>query len=116
MAKTTHFCLGHAVKSEISYTPGHIDCGMEMDMDHEEDDSSQNPQSCCENITEHLQVDDEVQLKKQYFSIEPLFAQALVLVFVFGVELVEIDQPEYVLYTTPPLLQDYPVLYQSFLI
>lgn len=89
---------------------------MEMDMDHEEDDSSQNPQSCCENITEQLQVDDEVQLKKQYFSIEPLFAQALVLVFVFGVELVEIDQPEYVLYTTPPLLQDYPVLYQSFLI
>lgn len=110
--------MGHAIKSEISYSPGHIDCGMKMDMEHEEDDSdsTQNPKSCCENITEHLQVDDEVQLKKQHFSIDPTFAQAFVAVFVFGVELVEIDQPEYALYTTPPLLQDYPVLYQSFLI
>lgn len=118
MAKTTHFCMGNAMKSEIGFAPGHLDCGMGMDMGHEENesDSEKSPQSCCKNITEHLQVDDDFQLKKDHFSFELNFAIALVQVLYFGFDLTDTEQPSIALYTSPPLHQDFHVLFEQFLI
>ena len=86
MAKTTHFCMGHAMKSEIGFGEKHLDCGMDMDMDQSEneEDNHQDKKSCCENITEHLQVDEDVQLKKFEAKIQFNFAVALFEVFLFG--------------------------------
>lgn len=118
MAKTTHFCMGAEMTSELGFGAKHVDCGMEMPMSHDEQDSDnqKDPNSCCENITEHLQVDDEVQLKKSDVQFQLNFAVALVQVFIFGLT-PSTDQPNtfWTAYS-PPISRDYQVLYQNFLI
>lgn len=118
MAKTTHFCMGHEMKSEIGFGEKHLDCGMGMPMDHNENDKDdhQDSNSCCENITEHLQVDDDVQLKKFEAKIQFNFAVAFFEVFLFGVDLLtSVDsQVTYYLSPTPP--EDLHLLYESLLI
>ncbi len=118
LAKTTHFCMGHAMKSEIGFSQKHLNCGMTMPMDHSENeaDNEQDSNSCCENITEHLQVDDEVQLKKLDIKIDLNFAVALVQVFVFGSDLNSNEIREASNYLPPPPTQDLHVLYETFLI
>ena len=118
MAKTTHFCMGMEMKSEIGFGEKHVDCGMNMPMDHSENnaDNHQDPKSCCENITTQLQVDDEFQLKKHDVNLSLNFAMAFVQVFVFGMEILPSGTTDFPPYSHPPLEQDLQVLYQSFLI
>ncbi|WP_420915753.1 HYC_CC_PP family protein [Algoriphagus taiwanensis] len=118
MAKTTHFCMGMEMKSEIGFGEKHVDCGMNMPMDHEEnqDDNHQDPKSCCENVTTHLQVDDEVSLKKAEIQFNLNFAVALVQVFVFGLDPVSSETSPLPTYYPPPIEQDLQVLHQTFLI
>lgn len=118
MAKTTHFCMGMEMKSEIGFGEKHVDCGMNMPMNHSENetDNQQDPKSCCENVTTHLQVDDEVQLKKVDINLSLDFAVALVQVFVFGVEPISSEKTQFPTYSPPPIEQNLQVLYQSFLI
>jgi hypothetical protein len=118
MAKTTHFCMGHAMKSEIGFGEKHLDCGMEMPMDHSENeqDNQKDPSSCCENITEHLQVDEDVQLKKFEIKLDLNFALALVQVFIFGLDASLQENPELPHYPSPPPVEDLHVLYETHLI
>lgn len=118
MAKTTHYCMGTEMKSELGFAAKHVDCGMEMPMNHDENssDNQKDPSSCCENVTEHLQVDDDVQLKKLDIQFHLNFAVALVQVFVFGLE-PSLDEPNtFSADYTPPISRDFQVLYQNFLI
>ena len=110
--------MGMEMKSEIGFGEKHMDCGMNMPMDHSENeaDNQQDPKSCCENVTTQLQVDDEFQLKKHDVNLSLNFAVAFVQVFVFGMEIIPSDRPDYPQYSHPPLEQDLQVLYQSFLI
>lgn len=118
MAKTTHFCMGMEMKSEIGFGEKHVDCGMGMPMDHSENeqDNQQDAKSCCENITEQIQVDDEFQLKKVEFKFSHDFAIALVQVFVLGIAPASAEKVTFSPYFSPPIEQDFQALYQRFLI
>ena len=118
MAKTTHMCMGTEMKSELGFGAKPVDCGMEMPMDHSENssDNQKDPKSCCENITEQIQVDDEFQLKKLDFQFQLDIAVALVQVFIFGLDQIEAEQTFFSPYLSPPLDQNLQVLYQNFLI
>jgi hypothetical protein len=118
MAKTTHFCMGHAMKSEIGFGEKHLDCGMEMPMDHSENeqDNSKDSKSCCENITEHLQVDEDVQLKKFEAKIQFNFAVALFEVFLFGVDPLTSVDSQVTCYLSPTPPEDLHLLFESLLI
>lgn len=119
MAKTTHWCMGHEMESSIGFGAKHLDCGMNMAMEHSEtgDNSSEDPNSCCENTTQHLQVDDDFQLKSLDFQID---FQSIPLVFYFlQVNFNFLPFVKQVLpgVETPPLiLQDFQILFQTFLI
>lgn len=118
MAKTTHFCMGMEMKSEIGFGEKHVDCGMNMPIDHGENDSDNHDdsKSCCENVTTQLQVDDEVQLKKVDFDLSLNFAVALVQVFIFGIDSDSFEGDQFHTSSPPLIEQDLQVLYQSFLI
>ncbi|GMQ27396.1 HYC_CC_PP family protein [Algoriphagus confluentis] len=118
MAKTTHFCMGMEMKSELGFGEKHVDCGMNMPMDHSENDTDNqhDPNSCCENVTTQLQVDDEVSLKKAEIQFNLTFAVALIQVFVFSLDLTTAENTPLPDYLPPPIEQDLQVLYQSFLI
>lgn len=118
MAKTTHFCMGMEMKSELGFGEKHVDCGMNMPMDHSENDSDNqhDPKSCCENVTTQLQVDDEVSLKKAETPLNLTFAVALIQAFIFSLDLTTAENTPLPDYSPPPIEQNLQVLYQSFLI
>lgn len=91
---------------------------MEMPMDHneQEQDNNQDKKSCCENITEHLQVDEDVQLKKFEIKLDLNFAIALVQVFIFEMDHSTQENPDLPHYSSPPPVEDLHVLYETYLI
>ncbi|MFN3996468.1 HYC_CC_PP family protein [Algoriphagus sp.] len=118
MAKTTHFCMGHEMKSEIGFSQKHLDCGMNMQMNHSENesDNQNDPESCCKNITEQLQVDDDVQLKKVDIKLDINFAVSLVHIFFIGADIFSNKAQEFPQYNSPPPTQELHILYESLLI
>lgn len=110
--------MGHAMKTEIGFGEKHLDCGMSMPMEHEENsqDNQKDVKNCCENITEHLQVDEDVQLNKFEVKFNLSFALALIQVYIFGSNTVKVEYPNFPNYTSPPPIGELHLLYQTFLI
>ncbi|WP_135070028.1 HYC_CC_PP family protein [Algoriphagus kandeliae] len=116
MAKTTHFCMGHEVKSEIGFGEKDVDCGMNMDSSKDEDSPKSDPTSCCQNIVEHMQVEDDFSAEKHTISFDLEFVAAFTQVFIFGIE--EVEKEVYTPFHTdsPPPTTPLHILYQTFLI
>ncbi|WP_449500890.1 HYC_CC_PP family protein [Algoriphagus lutimaris] len=120
MAKSTHFCGGLEMLSELSLNASHINCGMEQkkpDCDtndgkvHVHQDSG-----CCDNEFEVLQLDEDFSINKASFHLNLDFAFALVHTFIFKVSLEETTATTYSDYSPPFLKQDHQVLFQTFII
>jgi len=90
-----------------------------MAMEHSEtgENSSEDPKSCCENTTQHLQVDDDFQLKSLDFQVN---LQSIPLVFYFfqiNFNFLPFANQALPSFEAPPLiLQDFQILFQTFLI
>jgi hypothetical protein len=116
MAKTTHWCMGHEMESAIGFGEKHLDCGMELP-NEDSTTSSEDPSSCCENKTQHLQVDDDFQVSQIEFQLSPSFILPLLQVFVFEVDFLTINEVDFTSEHSPPVhKRDFQLLYQSFLI
>jgi hypothetical protein len=117
MAKTTHWCMGHAMDSAIGFGEKHLDCGMELPADQENEATSEDPSSCCENKTQHLQVDDDFQVSQLDFQLNPTFTIPFIQVFVFGFDFFAVSAIHFPTESSPdPLKRDFQLLYQTFLI
>jgi hypothetical protein len=117
MAKTTHWCMGHAMDSAIGFGEKHLDCGMELPTDQENEATPEDPSSCCENKTQHLQVDDDFQVSQLDFQLNPTFTLPFIQVFVFGFDFFAINAIHYPAESSPaPPKRDFQLLYQTFLI
>ena len=117
MAKTTHWCMGHAMDSAIGFGEKHLDCGMELPVDQENEATSEDPSSCCENKTQHLQVDDDFQVSQLDFQLNPTFTLPLIQVFVFGFDFFAVSAFHFPAEFSPdPPKRDFQLLYQTFLI
>ena len=116
MAKTTHWCMGHEMESSIGFGEKHLDCGMELP-NEDSTTSSEDPSSCCENKTQHLQVDDDFQVSQIEFQLSPSFILPLLQAFVFEVNFFNIQEVDFPSEHSPPVpKRDFQLLYQSFLI
>ena len=117
MAKTTHWCMGHAMDSAIGFGEKHLDCGMELPADQENEATPEDPSSCCENKTQHLQVDDDFQVSQLDFQLNPTFTLPFIQVFVFGFDFFAISAFHFPAESSPdPPKRDFQLLYQTFLI
>ena len=116
MAKTTHWCMGHEMESAIGFGEKHLDCGMELP-NEDSTTSSEDPSSCCENKTQHLQVDDDFKVSQIEFQLSPSFILPLLQAFVFEVDFFNIQEVDFPSEHSPPVpKRDFQLLYQSFLI
>ncbi len=115
MAKTTHWCMGHEMESVVGFGEKHLDCGMELP-DEQEDASNTDPDSCCKNTTQHLQVDDDFQLSSLDHSLDLPFVYALLQTFVLGANFFTIIAGDIPQNSSPPLPQDLQLLYETYLI
>ena len=117
MAKTTHWCMGHAMDSAIGFGEKHLDCGMEVPADQENEATPEDPSSCCENKTQHLQVDDDFQVSQLDFQLNPTFTIPFIQVFVVGLDFFAVSVIHFPAESSPdPPKRDFQLLYQTFLI
>jgi hypothetical protein len=117
MAKTTHWCMGHEMESAIGFGKKHLDCGMELPADQENEATSEDPSSCCENKTQHLQVEDDFQVSQLDFQLNPTFTLPFIQVFVFGFDFFAVSAIDFPAESSPPFpKRDFQLLYQTFLI
>ncbi|MEN2284077.1 hypothetical protein AAGF08_18180 [Algoriphagus sp. SE2] len=119
MAKSTHFCGGMEMLSEMSIKASHIDCGMEQktpDCDSEEDHQTHFKSSCCDNEFEVMNMDEDFSFAKAGINLHLDFAVAFVYTFIFNGNIQETPIAEYSYYSPPILKQDHQVLFQTFLI
>jgi hypothetical protein len=117
MAKTTHWCMGHAMDSAIGFGEKHLDCGMELPADQENEATPEDPSSCCENKTQHLQVDDDFQVSQLDFQLNPTFTLPFIQIFVFGLDFFAGSALHFPAESSPdPPKRDFQLLYQTFLI
>ncbi len=117
MAKTTHWCMGHAMDSAIGFGEKHLDCGMELTVDQENKATSEDPSSCCENKTQHLQVDDDFQVSQLDFQLNPTFTIPFIQVFVVGFDFFAVSAVHFPTESSPdPPKRDFQLFYQTFLI
>ena len=116
MAKTTHWCMGHEMESAIGFGEKHLDCGMELP-NEDSTTSSEDPSSCCENKTQHLQVDDVFQVIQIEFQLSPSYILPPLQAFIFEVDFFSIQEVDFPSEHSPPVpKRDFQLLYQSFLI
>jgi hypothetical protein len=116
MAKTTHWCMGHEMESAIGFGKKHLDCGMELPT-KDSNSSTEDPSSCCENKTQHLQVDDDFQFSQVDFQLNPTFTLPLIQVFVIGLDFFAVNALVFPAESSPPFpKRDFQLLYQTFLI
>lgn len=119
MAKSTHFCGGLEMLSELSLNASHIDCGMEQKVpDCESKDSKTHlkAKGCCDNEFEILNMDEDFSITKATFNLHLNFAVAFVHTFIFNSSLEVPLNSELPDYYPPILKRDHQVLFQTFLI
>lgn len=119
MAKSTHFCGGLEMLSELSLNASHINCGMKQKVpDCEPNDGKAHVQDsgCCDNEFEILHLDEDFSISKASLHLNLDFALAWVHTFVIKVSLEEATVTTYSDYSPPIIEQDHQVLYQTFLI
>lgn len=119
MAKSTHFCGGLEMLSQLSLNASHINCGMEQKIpDCETNDGKVHVQDsgCCDNEFEILHLDEDFSITKASLHLNLDFAYALVHTFILNVSLEETTSTTYSGYSPPFLKQDQQVLFQTFII
>lgn len=119
MAKTTHWCMGHEMESSIGFGEKNLDCGMGLPLENPNhtDTSSEDPSNCCENKTQHLQVDDDFQVSQVEVQLSPSFIFPLLHVFIFESQIFSFQEVDFTYENSPPVpIRNFQTLYQSFLI
>ncbi|MBN3582304.1 hypothetical protein JYB64_07875 [Algoriphagus aestuarii] len=120
MARSTHFCGGMEMLSELSLKAAHIDCGMEQvlpDCDSEKEHQNHFKSShCCDNEFELVNMDEDFSFAKAGINLHLDFAVAFVHTFIFNRIIQEESLSEIPFYTPPILELDQQVLFQTFII
>jgi len=115
----THFCMGHAIESQLSMGHGHLDCGMEkMDSEcasHPEKKIHFEESPCCDNEYLSMDVEEEFQSSLDRYSLNFEFVGVFMASF-FGLFTVNQQKPEYSQYIPPLVIRDISTLHQVFLI
>ncbi len=116
LAYAQHFCGDYEMLTEITLGEKHLSCGMAM-IDSACGDEHAEDHDCCDN--EYTKVNTDDQFTKASFSIEfqDVFLNAFISTFVFdNFTDEELSETFYKNYYPPPLVEDLPLLYETFLI
>ncbi|GAB3343234.1 hypothetical protein GCM10027429_33560 [Marivirga atlantica] len=117
----THLCGEHVAKMAITFGQTDLDCGMdqmEMGCINENNHTGHQFQKkgCCENQYASIESDDATTTKIVLKSIQLDFLVAFAYTYL-SIDPFAVDADiHYLSYSPPKLRQDFPVLFQSFLI
>lgn len=110
-----HYCGGKFIKSQISFLPSKLSCGMKIDSKKNCDDSESFSRVCCSNEHLSFELDED-------FNVDQAVTTAFISCFTIPTSLIEkyefVNDITYSFlgYSPPPLERDIIIFNQSFLI
>ena len=112
-----HFCGGHQMMAKVTIGQERLSCGMALVKDLCDESHQSDTHSCCNNLYTQVAFDDTVEQPIVEFQLTPPF-KANTTTFSASVYEILTLQKEvvYTIYNPPPLIKDFPVLFDTFLI
>ncbi|MFB0942620.1 MAG: hypothetical protein QMB21_04295 [Patiriisocius sp.] len=112
-----HFCGGHQMMAKVTIGQERLSCGMALVKDLCDESHQSDTHSCCNNLYTQVAFDDTVEQPTVEFQLTPPL-KANTTTFSASVYEILTLQKEvvYTIYNPPPLIKDFPVLFDTFLI
>ena len=112
-----HFCGGHQMMAKVTIGQERLSCGMAPVKDLCDESHQSDTHSCCDNRYTQVAFDDTVEQPVVEFQLTPPFK---VNNTTFSASACKVLTPKkeivYTIYNPPPLIKDFPVLFDTFLI
>ena len=112
-----HFCGGHQMMAKVTIGQERLSCGMAPVKDLCDESHQSDTHSCCNNLYTQVAFDDTVEQPTVEFQLTPPL-KANTTTFSASVYEILTLQKEvvYSIYNPPPLIKNFPVLFDTFLI
>lgn len=112
-----HFCGGHQMMAKVTIGQERLSCGMAPVKDLCDDSHQSDTHSCCNNLYTQVAFDDTVEQPIVEFQLTPPL-KANTTTFSASVYEILTLQKEvvYTIYNPPPLIKNFSVLFDTFLI
>ncbi|MGY8920427.1 MAG: HYC_CC_PP family protein [Flavobacteriales bacterium] len=112
-----HFCGGHQMMAKVTIGQERLSCGMALVKDLCDESHQSDTHSCCNNLYTQVAFDDTVEQPIVEFQLTPVFDVDNNAIISSVSEILTLQKEVvYTLYNPPPLIKDFPVLFDTFLI
>ena len=112
-----HFCGGHQMMAKVTIGQERLSCGMALVKDLCDESHQSDTHSCCNNLYTQVAFDDTVEQPVVEFQLTPVFEVDNNAIISSVSEILTFQQEVvYTIYNPPPLIKDFPVLFDTFLI
>ena len=112
-----HFCGGHQMMAKVTIGQERLSCGMALVKDLCDESHQSDTHSCCNNLYTQVAFDDTVEQPIVEFQLTPVFDVDKNAIINSVSEILTLQKEVvYTLYNPPPLIKDFPILFDTFLI
>ena len=112
-----HFCGGHQMMAKVTIGQERLSCGMALVKDLCDESHQSDTHSCCNNLYTQVAFDDTVEQPIVEFQLTPVFDVDKNAIINSACEILTLQKEVvYTIYNPPPLIKDFPVLFDTFLI
>ena len=112
-----HFCGGHQMMAKVTIGQERLSCGMAPVKDLCDESHQSDTHSCCDNRYTQVAFDDTVEQPIVEFQLTPVFDVDNNAIISSVSEILTLqEEVVYTIYNPPPLIKDFPVLFDTFLI
>ncbi|MDA9307686.1 hypothetical protein N9Q24_00345 [Flavobacteriaceae bacterium] len=112
-----HFCGGHQMMAKVTIGQERLSCGMAPVKDLCDDSHQSDTHSCCNNLYTQVAFDDTVEQPIVEFQLTPVFDVDNNAIISSVYEILTLQKEVvYTIYNPPPLIKNFSVLFDTFLI
>ena len=112
-----HFCGGHQMMAKVTIGQERLSCGMAPVKDLCDDSHQSDTHSCCNNLYTQVAFDDTVEQPIVKFQLTPPLKANTTTFSASVYEIITLQKEVvYSIYNPPPLIKNFSVLFDTFLI
>ena len=112
-----HFCGGHQMMAKVTIGQERLSCGMAPVKDLCDESHQSDTHSCCNNLYTQVAFDDTVEQPIVEFQLTPVFDVDNNAIISSVSEILTLQKEVvYTIYNPPPLIKNFSVLFDTFLI
>ena len=112
-----HFCGGHQMMAKVTIGQERLSCGMALVKDLCDESHQSDTHSCCNNLYTQVAFDDTVEQPIVEFQLTPPLKANTTTFSASVYEIITLQKEVvYSIYNPPPLIKNFSVLFDTFLI